>query len=149
METFVDDFANVALAGPDNVGFANANAKQYEYRLNTRIYSCILIDNAIPFRWRGRYNEDTDLALRALKDGWVTVLFKKYLMDKTTTLRNVGGNRDELYAGDGRLKMAQSLAAQHPDVVRVGWRFGRPQHIVDYGPFKANQLTHRNTATLS
>jgi hypothetical protein len=111
MEACVDDFANVALAGPDNVGFANANAKQYEYRLNTRIYSCILIDNAIPFRWRGRYNEDTDLALRALKDGWVTVLFKKYLMDKTTTLRNVGGNRDELYAGDGRLKMAQSLAA--------------------------------------
>jgi hypothetical protein len=153
MEDFVDQFSNVALAGPDNVGFARADVKQYAYRLNTRVYSCILIDNAIPFRWRGRYNEDTDLALRALKSGWTTVLFKKYLMDKTTTLRNGGGNRDELYAGrdagnigesrsdtEGRWLMAESLRLLHPDVVKVGRRFKRWQHNVDYGAFAGNRL---------
>jgi hypothetical protein len=67
-------------------------------------------------------------------------------MDKTTTMRNIGGNRDELYAGDGRLKMAQSLVRQHPDVARVGWRFGRPQHVVDYRPFAGNRLVSQATA---
>ena len=51
-----------------------------------------------------------------------------------------GGNTDELYQGDGRLKMAQSLQQQHPDVVKIGWKWGRWQHIVDYHPFKNNKL---------
>jgi hypothetical protein len=149
MENFIDQFKNVALAGPQNVGFARADTRHKVYCLNTRIYSCTLINNHIPYRWRGRYNEDTDLCIRALKDGWCTVLFNAYLMDKTTTMRNTGGNRDELYAGErgqsksdteGRLKMAMSLAAQHHDVARVGWRFKRWQHKVDYRLFKANQL---------
>lgn len=54
-----------------------------------------------------------------------------------------GGNTDELYQGDGRLKMAQSLQRQHPDVVKIGRRWGRWQHIVDYRPFKNNKLVKR------
>jgi hypothetical protein len=140
MENFVDKYSNVALAGPENVGNFRSCAKQYEYRLNTRIYSCILVNNTVPYRWRGIYNEDTDLALRCLKDGWVTVLFNKYLMDKPAPDRGKGGNHDELYAGDGRLKMAESLAGQHPDVSKVGWKWNRPQHVVDYSPFAGNRL---------
>ena len=51
-----------------------------------------------------------------------------------------GGNTDELYKGDGRLKMAQSLVAQHPDVVKITHKWGRWQHQVDYRPFKRNKL---------
>ena len=49
------------------------------FKANTRIYSCILIDNALPFRWRGRYNEDTDLSLRVLKAGLCTIQFNAFL----------------------------------------------------------------------
>jgi hypothetical protein len=113
------------------------------FRLNTRIYSCILIRNDLPYRWRGRYNEDTDLSLRALKDGWCTVLFNAFLAEKITTMRIKGGNTDELYRDDGRLQMALSLQRQHPDVVKVAHKWGRWQHQVDYRPFKKNKLILR------
>ena len=51
-----------------------------------------------------------------------------------------GGNTDELYGDDGRLKMAQSLQAQHPDVTRITRRWGRWQHCVNYRLFKHNRL---------
>jgi hypothetical protein len=47
-----------------------------------------------------------------------------------------GGNSDELYVDDGRLKMAQSLVDQHPDVAHVTEKWGRYQHHVDYRPFR-------------
>jgi hypothetical protein len=54
-----------------------------------------------------------------------------------------GGNTDDLYQGDGRLKMAQSLQEQHPDVVKITKKWGRWQHQVDYRPFKANKFIPR------
>ena len=51
-----------------------------------------------------------------------------------------GGNTDDLYADDGRLLMAQSLAEQHPDVATVTWKFNRWHHHVDYRKFKLNKL---------
>lgn len=59
---------------------------------------------------------------------------------KRETMHMKGGNTDELYQGDGRLKMAESLAAQHPDVVKITRKWGRWQHQVDYRRFKANKL---------
>ena len=41
-----------------------------------------------------------------------------------------GGNSDELYKGDGRLKMARSLERMWPGVVAVKRRFKRPQHVI-------------------
>lgn len=140
-ERFVDRYSNVALAGMQYRGFVNAAHPDVPpYRLNTRIYSCILVNHALPFRWRGRYNEDTDLSLRALKAGWVTVLFNSYQAHKVQSMHLNGGNTDELYADDGRLRMAESLRAQHPDVVTIVEKWGRPQHHVDYSPFRFNEL---------
>jgi hypothetical protein len=143
MEDFVDRYENVALAGPNYQMFgitANDSPGKPVFLPNTRIYSCILIKNNIPYRWRGRYNEDTDLSLRVLKDGWCTILFNIFLCGKMTTLKMKGGNTDELYQGDGRLKMAQSLQRQHPDVVKITRKWGRWQHQVDYRSFKGNKL---------
>lgn len=144
MENFVDRYENIALAGMQYRFFGPSTEKRNPFILNTRIYSCILIKNDIPYRWRGRYNEDTDLSLRALKDGWCTVLFCAFLADKVATMTMKGGNTDELYKQndqmDGRLLMAQSLQRQHPDVTKIVWKWGRWQHEVDYRPFKGNRL---------
>jgi hypothetical protein len=139
-EDFVDRYENVGLAGFDYRFFSKGRQLLGPYRLNTRVYSCILILNSLPYRWRGRYNEDTDLSLRALKDGWCTVLFQAFLCNKIATMTMTGGNSDQLYQDDGRLKMAQSLVEQHPDVSRISWKFGRWQHHVNYAPFARNKL---------
>jgi hypothetical protein len=147
-EDFVDRYANVALAGMQYEKFAPIKVKtKSPFVLNTRIYSCILIGNATEHRWRGRYNEDTDLSLRVLKDGKCTVLFYAFLVEKMATMRLKGGNTDELYKQDaefdGRLEMARSLQLQHPDVVTVARRWHRWQHVVDYGRFKGNKLIRK------
>lgn len=139
-EDFCDRYLNVAIAGLNYEFFAPRRAEHQPFRLNTRVYSCILILNSIPFRWRGRYNEDTDLCIRALKAGWCTVLLNAYLCKKMPTLTMKGGNTDELYQDDGRLKMAESLREQHPDIVTITEKWGRAQHHVDYRIFKRNKL---------
>ncbi len=139
-EDFVDRYDNVDMAGFNYSFFVMPKANKPPFYLNTRVYSCILLSNFTPFRWRGKYNEDTDLSLRILKSGKCTILFNAFLADKTATMTMKGGNSDELYKGDGRLKMAQSLQEQHPDVCSVGIRYGRYQHVVNYTPFKNNKL---------
>jgi len=132
LEDFVDRYENVALAGPQYWMFAPRRAQHPAFSLNTRIYSCILIRNDLPFRWRGRYNEDTDLSLRCLKAGWCTILSYAFIQYKMPTMTMKGGNMEELYKGDGRLKMAESLKEQHPGITEVVWKWGRWQHSVDY-----------------
>lgn len=147
IEDFTNRFENVALSGMHYRTFllgALDGKKGKPFLLNHRVYSCILIKNDLVHRWRGRYNEDTDLSLRVLKDGWCTILFWAFLADKAPTMTMKGGNTDELYrqdeSFDGRLEMAKSLQRQHPDVVKITRKWGRWQHHVDYRPFKANKL---------
>ena len=139
-EDFIDRYENVALAGFQYDYFAKAKTILPAFYMNTRIYSCILIKNDLPYRWRGRYNEDTDLSIRALKDGWCTVLFYAFIQQKAQTMTMKGGNTDNVYIdGDNRLKFAQSLVEQHPDVARVTQKFGRFHHHVNYKPFAKNK----------
>lgn len=142
MEDFCLRYENVALAGPNYQYFAKQRQPIGPLVFNTRIYSCILIRNDIPFRWRGRFNEDTDLSLRALKAGWCTVQFNAFLQDKIHTLTMRGGNTDTVYT-EGTLPKSQQLADMHPDVARVVWKFNRWHHTVDYRPFRKNKLRLR------
>jgi hypothetical protein len=143
MEDFVLRYKNVGMAGPNYFGpFTGRKVKHPPYRLNTRIYSCNLIRNDNGFRWRGRYNEDTDLSLRLLKAGWCTVLFNAFLQNKAATLTVKGGNTDTVYKG-GTLAKSQMLVHMHPDVTRLAQRFGRWHHFVDYSGFK-NKLIIRD-----
>lgn len=150
MEDFVDRYENVAMAGPHGQGFIQDRSPNLSpFILNSRVYSCILLDTSLPHRWRGRYNEDTDLSLRLLKDGFCTMLFCALLMDKKPTYIGGdggksramhGGNTENVYnSGDFRRAFAESLRDQHPDVVDVVWRHGRWHHHVDYRPFKGNK----------
>ena len=147
-EDFIDRYLNVPLAGFRYEMFSSARAKLPAFLLNTRIYSCILIDNSCKHRWRGRYNEDTDLSLRVLKDGDCTILFQAFICEKMSTTKKMkGGNQESLYIQndkmDGHLLMAQSLKKQHPKLVQIKWKFGRWHHKVVYRPFKKNKLIKR------
>lgn len=142
-EDFTDRYENIVVSGFNYFMFAPRKSQKPPIILNTRIYSCILLRNNVSYRWRGRYNEDTDLSLRVLKDGWCTVLFNAFLAKKHTTMMMRGGNTDELYAGNGRLKMAESLRDQHPDCVTITEKWGRPQHYVNYKIFRNNKLRLR------
>ena len=143
MEDFVDRYENVAIAGPQYFMFFPSREKFPPFLLNSRIYSCTLIRCDVPFRWRGRYNEDTDLSLRILKAGWCTVLFNAFLQGKTPTQLMKGGNTSDFYDKDSRLLNSKMLAAMHPDVTRIVWRYSRWHHHVDYSSFKNNPLVQR------
>jgi hypothetical protein len=142
-EEFVNRYTNIAIAGMNYYSFCKSTDKVAPYTLNTRIYSCLLIRNDIQYRWRGRYNEDTDLSLRVLKDGWCTIQFNAFLCGKVTTQRMSGGNTDEFYVEEGTLKKSQILVDMHPDVSKVVWKFNRWHHHVDYSGFKKNQLIRK------
>jgi hypothetical protein len=139
-EDFVCRYSNVPVAGFNYYGFCKKNDKVPPYILNTRIYSCLLIDNHSNYRWRGRYNEDTDLSLRVLKDGLCTIQFNAFLCGKITTQRMRGGNSADFYDEEGTLPKSQMLADLHPDVAKVVFKFNRWHHHVDYSKFKNNRL---------
>jgi hypothetical protein len=147
-EDFVDRYHNVAIAGFNYDFFAKAKEPLPAFVMNTRIYSCLLIDNSLSMRWRGRYNEDTDLSLRVLKAGQCTVQFNAFLQEKATTQTMKGGNTDEFYAKEGTLPKSEMIAKLHPDVAEVVWRFNRWHHHVDYTPFKRNQLIRRDNVVI-
>jgi hypothetical protein len=150
-EDFTDRYSNVAQSGFQYFMFAKRKAAWPPFVINTRIYSCTLNLTDIPFRYELMYNDDTDLSIRVLKAGWCTILFNAFLCGKHTTMSVKGGNTDILYDPkiNGRLKMAQALADKFPDIVTVTERWGRPQHLVDYSQFKANQLKFRKGFDLS
>ena len=127
-EEFTERYTNIAISGLNYTFFAFE--KLPPFYLNHHVYSTLLILNDIPYRWRGRYNEDTDLCLQVLSGNWCTILLNAFTIDKMTTMTMKGGNTDILYKGDGRLVMANSLKRLWPNVVDVKRRFKRPQHRI-------------------
>jgi hypothetical protein len=130
VEDFADRYENVAVAGLNYEMFAVDGQKLPPFHLNVHVYSCTLVLNAIPYGWRDRYNDDTDLCLQVLAGGWCTVLVNAFLVWKIRTMAMKGGMTTELYAGDGRLKMARALERRWPGVVTTDRRFRRPQHVI-------------------
>jgi hypothetical protein len=132
-EDFTDRYENVALTSfnsdfllPCNGTTRNQHPPFY---LNQRIYTCFLVLNSLPNRWRQRYNEDTDMTLQVLAAGWCTVLLNAFMMKTPETMAAKGG-QTSIYVDEGRLKMARQLERVWPGVVTTMRRFGRPQHSV-------------------
>lgn len=155
-EDFVDRYENVPISGFQYRFFIAPNSFYPPYVKNTRIYSTLLISNDCKHRWRGRYNEDTDICLRVLKDGDCTIQFNAFLQGKAATQTVKGGNTEEFYHKeggmskeewrDGRLNpegtknKSQMLVDLHPDVATMVKKYGRWHHYVDYSIFKKNEL---------
>ena len=138
-EDFCDRYTNIAMAGPHYDFFAPAANKHPPFIWNTRVYSCNLIRNEMPYRWRGRYNEDTDLSLRMLKDGWCTVQFFAFLQKKAPNQTVKGGNSAVFYDSEGTKPKSEMQVKMHPDVSTLVWKFGRWHHHVDYSQFRKNK----------
>lgn len=143
-EDFVDRYSNVPLAGMNYYQFCKSTDAVPPFVLNTRIYSCLLLDNDSGYRWRGRYNEDTDISLRILKDGLCTIQFNAFLCGKTTTQRMRGGNSAEFYDNEGTLAKSKMIEDLHPDVAKVVWKFNRWHHNVDYSRFLYQDLIYKD-----
>ena len=153
-EDFIDRFENVPISGFQYRFFIAPNQSYPPYVKNTRIYSTLLIDNNCKHRWRGRYNEDTDICLRVLKDGDCTIQFNSFLQGKAATQTVKGGNTEEFYHkegveegkwienvnSEGTRNKSQMLVDLHPDVATMVWRYKRWHHYVDYSSFKKNEL---------
>lgn len=135
VEDFAERYENVGLAALAYHFFVPDHRKVLPFFANVHVYSCILIKNDLPIRWRGRYNEDTDLSLQCLAIGLCTILVNAFSVAKAATMSMKGGNTTELYSGDGRLKMARSLERMWPGIVRTIRRFRRPQHYVEWKKF--------------
>ena len=135
MEDFVLQYKNISMAGPRYESFIMKKATQPPLTVNTRVYSCNLIRNESGYRWAGRYNEDTDLSLRMLKDGWCTVLFNLFLQKKRATQVIEGGNTENFYKSEGTYPKSKMLKRQHPDVTTLTKQWGRWHHRVDYSGF--------------
>jgi hypothetical protein len=143
IEDFCARYENVAMAGPHYDYFFPSRVTKPPITVNSRIYSCNLIRTDVPFRWRGRYNEDTILSLDMLKKGWCTVLFNALLQDKVTTQVMKGGNTDQLYK-DGTLAKSQMMVDTHGDVCKLSFKYKRWHHHCDYKPFmKKNKLVRK------
>lgn len=142
MENFIIRYDNIAISGMNYSCFVKLCDRVPPFNLNTRIYSFLLIKNDIPYRWRGRYNEDTDLSLRVLKDGWCTLQFNTFTAGKSTTQKVKGGNTEEFYKREGTYPKSKMLVDMHPDLVRLTYKFSRVHHEVNYRVF--NQKLHRD-----
>jgi len=152
MEDFCLRYKNVAMAGPNYFFFAPRKTKQPAFSTNTRIYSCNLIRNDVPFKWRGRYNEDTIISLDMLTAGWCTIQFNAFLQNKLETQKQKGGNTGEFYHKEGKLEKGKKYADQgtylkskmivdvYPNLSKLSEKFSRIHHHVDYSPFKVNKL---------
>jgi len=134
-EDFVNRYDNIGVSGLNYYMFAVPGSKDRPYVSNTKIYSCLLINNDIPIRWAGRYNEDVDLCIRALKEGYATIQFDAFLSKKGGTQTMGGGNTDAFYAEEGTLPKSNMLAYNHPDITHVQWRFQRWHHMTGYDVF--------------
>jgi len=134
MERFAVQFSNLAMCGPEYKGFVMSRTQRRPLGLNGKNFSCNLIRNDVPFRWRGRYNEDVILGLDMLKAGWCTAIFYAFLSGKIGTKSLKGGNTTELY-GSGTLDKSKMLISVHPDVSRLRWWRNRIHHAVDYSGF--------------
>jgi hypothetical protein len=132
-EDFTDRYTNIAISGLNYDTFVVNPQKPFV--ANCHVYSITLVNNAIPHRWRLLYNDDTDMCLQVLSDGWCTVLLNAFSAKKCRTMSVRGGNTDDLYQGDGRLKMARALERVWPYVVEVDRRFDRPQHVINWSRF--------------
>lgn len=159
-EDFVDRYENVPVSGFQYRFFIAPESAYPAFVKNTRIYSTLLIDNKCPYRWRGRYNEDTDLSLRILKDTseLCTIQFNAFLQDKAATQTVAGGNTKAFYEAefnsgkvgeynsDGTVNKSLMLYYAHPDVTRMSAKYGRWHHEVNYSGFKENKLKLKSGA---
>lgn len=144
MEDFSDRYTNMGLVSPQIQSFAPHIKTHYQPVIfNTRAYCCILINNELldqrlEERWRGRYNDDTDLSLRVLSTGDIcTANFYAFLSGKLTSGRTKGGMADmyKNHSHEGYWKKFEALRNTWGNLITFTNKRhadGRPHHHIEY-----------------
>ena len=144
MEDFSDRYENMGLVSPQIQSFVPHIKTHYQPVLfNTRAYCCILINNELldqrlEERWRGRYNDDTDLSLRVLATGdLVTACFYSFVSGKLTSGRTKGGMADmyKNHSHEGYWKKFEALKQTWGNLITFTNKRhadGRPHHHIEY-----------------
>lgn len=138
------DKTNIDILGFEEPNFSIRPPKK-PFKHNCHVYSAMLIKNELPYRWRLKYNEDVDLCLQVLHNGGTTASCIYYLADKvSTSMKQKGGNQDELYKGNDpkkKLLKAKMLEAVWPQYAKTVIRFNRIHHYVDWKVFQKRLKT--------
>ena len=142
-------FDNVLMGGLEYASFAFEDNVPFVF--NRRIFSCNCIRTDMPFRWRGRYNEDVILSLDILKAGYCTILLKKFNCVKLATQKLKGGNTDTVYKHGTRAK-SELVCRVHNDCVfpdlRTIKRGTREHHKIDYSQIQLSNPIFNNAKKL-
>lgn len=139
---YVENYAlknDIDISGFERKTFSVTVPKK-PFRLNSHVYSTLLIKNSLKFRWRLKYNEDVDLCLQVLHNGGKTANCIYYLAEKVpTSAKMKGSNQNELYKGNDpkkKLLKAKMLQAVWPQYAKTVIRFNRYHHFVDWKVFQ-------------
>lgn len=131
----------INLAGFEEYNFSRKIPKK-PFKNNCHVYSAMLIQNNLPYRWRLKYNEDVDLCLQILHNGGNTASCVYYTANKVSTSKKMaGGNQTELYKGNAPVKnllKAKMLEFVWPQYVKTVIRFNRHHHFINWTRFKVN-----------
>ena len=160
-EDMSDRYTNVGISGLNYQMFVPDDTPK-PFALNVHVYSCTLINHAMPFRYRLACNEDVDICLLALARGWCTIALNAFMANKERTMVVKGGNTDRYldreipadaapYRPDGaqaagvtlgegsdtkeRFDQTRLLERAWPGLVKTSRRFGRFQHVVNWRAF--------------
>ena len=144
-EDFTDRYLNIGISGFNYSTFViRGSSDDKPFRLNSHVYSAMLMSNNMPFRWRMKYNEDVDLCLQVLHNKLCTVLFSAFTVDKVSTVAKMkGGNQTELYkdnAFEKKVLKSRSLEEVWPQYAETKIRFGRPHHKVAWKKYFKHPL---------
>jgi hypothetical protein len=96
------------------------------------------LDQRLEERWRGRYNDDTDLSLRVLATGdLVTACFYSFVSGKLTSGRTKGGMADmyKNHSHEGYWKKFEALKQTWGNLITFTNKRhadGRPHHHIEY-----------------
>jgi len=135
LQNFTERYKNIGISGYNYVYFVTKTTSK-PFVINSHVYSGMLINNHVPFRWRLKYNEDVDLCLAILDAGYTSVLYNYYIIDKVSTVVKMkGGNQTELYKNNDHHKKilkSRSLEEMWPQYVKTVMRFNRPHHQVSW-----------------
>ena len=152
IENISDNYKNVMLSSPQYSSFVpEISLNRKKYIINSRCYSCILINNKIDkkvddMKWRLKYNEDTDLTLRVLKTKkYTTLLFNCLLIGKMATGTCKGGNQKiyKNHTQEGYKLKLQTLQKYHPEV-KTSFKNKKIHHHIDYSIYKQKLVKSKN-----
>lgn len=139
-EHFFNKYENLLMLELTQNDFC-INIAKTTYALNTRCFSCNLIWNDTPLRWRGRYNEDVILSTDIMVSGYCIASYRGGVLKvKQSTREAVGGNHatkkgdnESLYQDGFNYKYSSEdktnlLLKVYPKYYRKVVKYGRIHH---------------------